>query len=465
MNTFKNCNALVLGLGKTGFSLVRYLAKRGAAVTVADTRDKPPYLEKLQQEFPAVEFHGGAFRDGDFKNVALIAISPGVAKDQPLIQQAVASGATLVGDVELFAQALPENQKVLGITGSNGKTTTTALTTALCEAAGLSAVAAGNIGEPVLDELEQFENGNFPDVLVLELSSFQLETTSSLKLAAAAVLNVSQNHLDRYKDLDDYAQAKSRIFLNAKMQVLNADDDYSRSMRLPNLPVMYFGEDGGRISTVSALSKWTLLNKDGKDYLVRDGDILLAADELKLNGRHNAFDALAALALGAAAADHLAEKGVPEKVLECLKRFEGLPHRMQFAGECDGVKYINDSKATTVVASQAGMSGLKEPVILILGGDGKKQDFTPIAETVSEHCKEVLLIGRDAPIIEEALKKIPSIVFKNCGTLAAAMETAKQDAQPGDAVLLSPACASWDQFPNYQARGKAFMDTVKGWGV
>jgi UDP-N-acetylmuramoylalanine--D-glutamate ligase len=457
MLNLESKRVLVLGLGKTGYSLARFLSRRGATVTAADTREekKTPFADKMKQDLPNVALHFGEFTADLFDAQDMIAISPGVAKDQPLIRDAVARGATLVGDVELFAQALPATPKVLAITGANGKTTTTALTQALVKAAGLTAIAAGNIGEPVLDVLAQCEEARkYPDVFVLELSSFQLETTSSLKLSAATVLNVSENHLDRYENLEDYAAAKSRIFAHAKIQVLNADDAMVRAMRLPNKAAMYFGIQGGMIQNVSALTKWSLDKEAGA--LLLDGKKLIDTKDLALQGQHNASNALAALALTSAVLPGFDENGLPDKVLQALKAFHGLPHRMEFVGEVNGVRYINDSKATTVVATLAAVSGLTAPVILIAGGDGKKQNFAPLVPALKDHCRAVLLIGRDAGLIEKALKVEPSIKTIRCGTLDVAMEEVKNYSRRGDVVLLSPACASWDQFKSYEERGKRF---------
>ncbi|MDR1529217.1 MAG: UDP-N-acetylmuramoyl-L-alanine--D-glutamate ligase, partial [Burkholderiales bacterium] len=281
----RNRRVLVLGLGITGYSLVRYLLRRGAQVMVADTRTAPPFADRLAMEFPQVEAYYGEFTKLLFVGIDGIAISPGIAKDHPLICAAVADGVPLFGDVELFAQALPKNQRVLAITGSNGKTTTTELTRVLCEAAGLSAIAAGNIGEPVLDVLECFEGGAFfPDVFVLELSSYQLETTMSLSPSAAAILNISENHLDRYPDMDVYTAAKARIFDRAKAQVLNIDDARVRAMAMADKTVHYFGTEETDLRPF-----WSLRNHEGALWLQCNERTLMASDTLSLMGRHNAL--------------------------------------------------------------------------------------------------------------------------------------------------------------------------------
>jgi UDP-N-acetylmuramoylalanine--D-glutamate ligase len=442
---YEGRHAVVLGAGLTGASLVRYLAREGAHVRVADTRADPPFARDLP--VPVV---CGAFTDATFAGADMIAISPGVAKDQPPIAAAVGRGVELVGDVELFARALPPGQRVLAITGSNGKTTVTALTGALCHAAGLDAVVAGNIGDAVLDTLAAYDPGAcaWPDVFVLELSSFQLETTSSLRPTAASVLNVTDNHLDRYPGLEAYAAAKARIFANAGIQVLNRDDARSSAMRIPGRPVESFGA-----GVPAAEGEWGLVRFDHVTWLAHGGGLLVPTDSLTLLGRHNALNALAALALTSTVAR------IDRKVLEALKGFAGLPHRMERVIESGRVAYIDDSKATTVVATQAALDGIERPAVLIAGGDGKGQDFRPLKSSIDADCRAVLLIGRDAARIAAALEGTPAQV-EVVGTLDAAVDRAIELAEPGDAVLLSPACASLDQFKSYVERGEAFKARV-----
>jgi UDP-N-acetylmuramoylalanine--D-glutamate ligase len=380
----------------------------------------------------------------------MIAISPGLAKDQPAIAAAVARGADLVGDIELFARALPPAQKVLAITGSNGKTTVTALTGALTRAAGLETVVAGNIGDAALDALESIEAaGRWPDVVVLELSSFQLETTASLAPHAATVLNVTENHLDRYRGMADYAAAKARIFAGNGVQVLNRDDPLSLAMRIPGRSVETFGAG---VPTLEV--EWGLVRHGGGDWLARGGQLLLPTADLALVGRHNALNALAALALVATVAP------VRRDVLAALAGTTGLPHRMQRVAEAGGVLFVNDSKGTTVAATEVALAGLGRPVVLIAGGDGKGQDFAPLKPAVDAHCRAVLLIGRDAPRIGRALAGTP-VRVEQAGTLDAAVDRALALARPGDAVVLSPACASLDQFGSYVERGERFIARVR----
>ncbi len=366
---------------------------------------------------------------------------------------AVARGAELVGDIELFARALPVSQKVIAITGSNGKTTVTALSGAMCTAAGLETIVAGNIGEPVLDVLAQVErSGRWPDVFVLELSSFQLETTWSLSPTIATVLNVTENHLDRYPDIDAYAAAKARIFHGEGVQVLNRDDPRSIAMRRPDRVIETFG------ASMPALEEeWGLIERaddEHREWLARGGQLLVRAADLKLVGRHNAINALAALALVSAVAP------IRKEVLGALASFEGLPHRMQRIAEAGGVLFVDDSKGTTIAATQVALSGLARPVVLIAGGDGKGQDFAAIRPAIDRHCRAVLLIGRDAPVIRSALEGSPTRV-EMCGTLERAVGEAMDIARPGDAVVLSPACASLDQFRDYVERGERFGALVR----
>ncbi len=442
-------NVVVLGAGMTGLSLARYLAAHGATVRVADTRDVPPRAEDLAALRPPVALATGPFTAATMRGADLIAISPGVAQAQPAIVAAVAQGAALAGDIEIFAQALPPGQKVLAITGSNGKSTVTALTGVLCRAAGLTCVVAGNIGEAVLDIVAPFEAGApWPDVFVLELSSFQLETTQSLAPVAAAVLNVTDNHLDRYAGMDEYAAAKSRIFAGGGVQVVNRDDSRSLAMRIAGRTVESFG-----VTVPAEEGEWGLVDFHGSTWLARGGELLLPADALALVGRHNALNALAALALTSTVAR------IDRQVLDALRGFHGLAHRMEKVGENRGVLFINDSKATTVVATQAALDGIGRPAVLICGGDGKGQDFRPLRAAIDADCRAALLIGRDAPLLAQVLEGSRAIV-EIVGTLEAAVARALALARPGDAVLLSPACASLDQFSSYVERGKRFSALV-----
>jgi UDP-N-acetylmuramoylalanine--D-glutamate ligase len=445
----RNRRVVVLGLGATGLSAARWAARHGAKVSVADTRADPPRAAQLRSELPQIRLEAGPITAATLEGAELIVISPGLAKDQPPIHAAVERGAELVGDIELFARALPSGQKLLAITGSNGKSTMTTLAAELLRASGIEAAALGNIGEPVLDALAEYERaGHWPDVLVLELSSFQLETTSSLEPTAAAVLNVSENHLDRYAGIEDYAAAKARIFAGAGEQVLNRDDPRSLAMRLPGRVVQTFGA-----GIPEGEDDWGLVQTGGALRLARGGALLIAADELKLVGRHNLLNALAALALASTVAK------VGKKMLAALASFPGLPHRMERVAEIGGVLFVNDSKGTTVAATLAALQGMERPVVLIAGGEGKGQDFGPLKGGVEEHCHAVVLIGRDALAIAGALTGIKAAI-EFAPALEVAVARAIARARSGDAVLLSPACASLDMFRDYVERGERFRAAV-----
>jgi UDP-N-acetylmuramoylalanine--D-glutamate ligase len=453
---YSSRSAVVLGLGLTGFSLARHLVTHGANVRVVDTRPAPPFAAQLASVLPQVALATGPVTDTTFAGVDLIAISPGVAKDQAPIAAALARGVELAGDIELFARALPAGQKVLAVTGSNGKTTVTALTGALCEAAGLATTVAGNIGAAVLDVLPALDpdagGRGWPDVIVLELSSFQLETTTSLRPTAATVLNVTDNHLDRYVDIDAYAAAKQRIFAGSGIQVLNRDDPRSMAMHVAGRVLETFGS-----GVPYAEGEWGLVARraDGGDvWLARGGALIAPVADLALVGRHNALNALAALALTSTVAK------IARPVVAALTRFEGLPHRMHRIADEGGVLYIDDSKATTVAATRVALEGLDRPVVLIAGGDGKGQDFTPLKSAVDRRCRAVLLIGRDAPRLYAALAGSATSI-EMLGTLDAAVARARALAREGDAVVLSPACASLDQFANYVERGERFARQVR----
>ncbi len=437
---------LVLGLGDTGLSMVRWLTRHGARVRAADSRDNPPHAARIRAEWPQVEIVTGDFSDACFHDIDLIAISPGV----PLASVSK-QDVPVVGDVELFAQALaPRTAKVIAITGANGKTTVTALCGAMCQQAGVKTVVAGNIGLPVLDALSAIENGAaMPDVFVLELSSFQLETTASLNADAATVLNVTQDHLDRYRSMKDYAAAKARIFFGNGTQVLNREDAYSRAMACPGRKTATFGLDAPAND-----AEWGVAQTEGQEWLVRGQEKLLPAGDIPLAGRHNAANALAALALCSAIDLPLAP------LLTALREFKGLPHRVEKVAEIGGVIFYDDSKGTNVGATVAALTGMREPVVLIAGGDGKGQDFSPLNTACAQHARAVVLIGRDAPQIASALDGC-GVPLLHAHDMVEAVTLAFNAAYLGDAVLLSPACASFDMFRNYEHRAQVFIAAVQ----
>lgn len=444
----KDKQVLVLGLGETGLSAVHWLHRQGARLSVADTRENPPGVEALKTAFPQVTLHTGAFTAAIFEAKDLVVSSPGIALSEPEIQAAIARGIAVVGDVELFAQYRPVNAKVIAITGANGKTTVTTLVGEMCKAAGLNTIVAGNIGLPVLDAL----NMETPDVYVLELSSFQLETTSSLVVDAAAMLNLSEDHMDRYAGMQDYAIAKARIFYNAKLQVLNRDDAWSMLMSRPKLQQVTFG-----LSEADDAQDYGLRVVDGETWLSCGTHDLMNIRDLKIAGLHNAANALAAIALCRGIGIEYAP------IMQTLYNFKGLPHRVEWVAEIDDVDYYDDSKGTNVGATCAALAGLPRKVVLIAGGDGKGQDFSPLKQPVAENARAVVLIGRDAALIERELLET-NVPLYQAADLPEAVNIAKKLAQAGDAVLLSPACASFDMFKNYVHRAEVFVAAVKRLG-
>jgi UDP-N-acetylmuramoylalanine--D-glutamate ligase len=416
---------LVLGLGDTGVSVARWVEHHGGTVRAADTRANPPRAKDFRGELRT-----GAFAPELLKDVDIVCISPGLPLDQPLIRDAVSRNVPVVGDIELFAWQ--NNATVLAITGTNGKSTVTALAGHLLRSAGVDNEVAGNIGPPVLDAA--LKRKEPPKAWVLELSSYQLETTWSLAPRAAAMLNLTDDHLDRYESLDEYGAAKARIFIGAGAQVLNRDDPRSLAMAQRGMKVITFGLD--------ARGDFGVANGS----LIRAGSPIMGIEELGIRGSHNVANALAACAL-------VSTLGVS---FEGLKTFRGLPHRLQLVATRRGVEWYDDSKGTNVGATVAALRGLGRKCVLILGGEGKGQDFSPLAPAVADHAQHVLLIGRDAPLIARVVEG------ERCATLEAAVTRAAELAKPGEAVLLSPACASFDMFRDYRHRGEVFAAAVKG---
>jgi UDP-N-acetylmuramoylalanine--D-glutamate ligase len=382
----------------------------------------------------------------------LIAISPGVPLAAPLVRRAMGEGARVVGDIELFAQAA-KGVRIIAITGTNGKTTVTSLAGAMARAAGSDCEVAGNIGPAVLDALMRREElGKAPDLWVLELSSFQLETTDSLAAGAATVLNITEDHLDRYPGIDEYAAAKARIFAGGGIQVLNRDDPRSLAMALPGRATITFGLDAPRRD-----EDWGLLERGGESWLAQGRTALLAVRGMKLAGLHNAANALAALALCRAL--HLPL----EPLLGALREFKGLPHRVEPVGEAQGIRWYDDSKGTNVGSTVAALAGLAQgaaKVVLIAGGEGKGQDFSPLKPVVARSARSIVLIGRDAELIGAAVAGA-GVPMRRAQSMEEAVALAAEAARPGDAVLLSPACASFDMFRNYKHRGEVFRLAVE----
>jgi len=448
-----NRRALVLGLGASGMSMARWLNARGALVRVADSREVPPFAPQLHGELPAIELHTGAFRPESFSGVDLIAVSPGVALAEPLVRAALDRGIDVVGDIELFARIRDEfpGNRVIAITGSNGKSTVTEMVGAMVRAAKIRTLIAGNIGLPILEALSEVDAGTRrrPDVFVLELSSFQLESTRSLNPDAAAVLNLSEDHLDRYSGMRGYADAKARIFLGDGIQVVNRQDDWARGMVGPGRKVFTFGLDEPWNE-----GNWGLRDVGGELWLAEGRANLMKVAELKVAGLHNAANALAALALCRAIR-------LPyEPLLDALFKFEGLPHRVQKVAEIKGVTFYDDSKGTNVGATVAALMGMTSRVVLIAGGEGKGQDFSPLREAVAKKAKGVVLIGRDGEKIAAALEAA-GVAIAHAASMQDAVKAGFALAQPGDAVMLSPACASFDMFRNYEHRAQVFIEEVR----
>ena len=434
--------ALVVGLGLTGFSCVRHLLRRGYDVTVADTRDAPPKLGELTREFPRVTVHTGGLPKSLFEDPGLLVLSPGVSAKEAQIARAIESGAQAVGDIELFAREA--TAPVIAITGANGKSTVTALTGEMCRRAELRTAVGGNIGVPALSLLAGAE----PDVYVLELSSFQLETTYSLNARAAAVLNVTADHMDRYRDIDEYAQTKARIFRGNGTMVLNADDSLVTRMRQSGRRTVYFG-----LERPAGAQDYGLDEVKGAAWLMRGKQPLMPADEVPLAGRHNLANVLAAMALAEAA-------GVAsDAACSAVREFKGLKHRTELVADRNGVRWYDDSKGTNVGATVAALNGMTSPVVLIAGGDGKGQDFSGLKTAAAQHARAVVLIGRDAPLIEAALGD--AVAIRRARDMHDAVSIARGLAQPGDVVLLSPACASFDMFRNYEHRAEVFRAAVE----
>ncbi|MBX9349384.1 UDP-N-acetylmuramoyl-L-alanine--D-glutamate ligase [Chromobacterium piscinae] len=443
---YANRHVTVVGLGGSGLAAARYLAAHGARVRVADANPSAERLAELERHLPGVEVIVGVFDDATFAGSDLLVVSPGVPLANPAIAAFRRAGGEAVGDIEILARAIQgDGSKVIAITGSNGKSTVTSLVGHLCEAAGLDTVVAGNIGLAVLEaQLEREQSGRRPDVWVLELSSFQLESTLTLEADAATVLNISEDHLDRYQDLLDYAHAKTRVFNGKGAQILNKDDALVRAMIRPGHPVKWFSLNGAADYALA---------RNGGYWLNVGGEKVFDCADMQLQGLHNAANALAALALCQGI-------GLPlDKLLEGLKTFRGLAHRVELVDEFDSVAFIDDSKGTNVGATEAALNGMTRRVVLIAGGDGKGQDFAPLKPACQRIARAVLLIGRDAGRIEAALAD-SGLTLERCDTLEEATRRAAALARPGDVVLLSPACASLDMFKNYAHRAQVFIDTV-----
>ncbi len=497
--------ALVLGLGESGLAMARHLAREGYALAVHDSRAEPPGLAALRAELPQAAFTSGAWPEDGFEGLALAAISPGLSPHEPAIRSMLArvrqAGAEVAGEIELFARALARLRdvrgyapKILGITGTNGKTTTTRMAGAMLQAAGIDACMAGNLSPSALDALDgALARGALPQAWVLELSSFQLATTTSLACDAATILNLTEDHLDWHGGMADYIASKERIFAPDALRVVNRDDPLAGRLRATQAPVALFG-----YAPPAALGEFGLVREGGLLWLACTDEAparkrkrrapkpaavdpamgpaaavpvpeeeaafvhrLMPVDALCVRGLHNAMNALAALALVRAAGAALAP------ALRALARYRGEPHRVEPVATVAGVEYVDDSKGTNVGATVAALQGLgaggPPRIVVILGGDGKGQSFAPLAQSVATHATAAVLIGRDAPAIAQALEAAPVPVI-HADSLEEAVAAAATLARRGDIVLLSPACASFDTFRNYAHRAQVFRDAVRALG-
>ncbi|MEM8490899.1 MAG: UDP-N-acetylmuramoyl-L-alanine--D-glutamate ligase [Pseudomonadota bacterium] len=437
----EHAQTVVVGLGVTGLSVARHLQRVGRPFTIVDSRENPPELEVFQREMPGVPLFFGAQAYAAIEGAADLIVSPGIALSEPWIQHAVDGGSRIRGDIDLFTEAA--QAPVVGITGSNAKSTVTALLGAMAAHAGRKVGVGGNIGTPALDTLAQERQ-----LYVTELSSFQLERSGELALDVATILNVSPDHLDRHASLSAYVEAKRRIFLGARCVVFNPEIPGTvppSPMSTPSI-IWRMSEPAGE--------EFGLREIAGQTWLMNGVQPLLATQELALPGRHNQANALAALALGTAA--HLPL----ESMLEVLRSFKGLSHRCELIAEEFGVRWINDSKATNVGATLAAIEGFGDPhaLILIAGGQGKGADFSPLADAIGRYCRHVLLFGEAAQEIGEHLRDAVDVTL--CIDLAEAVVNAQAQVLRGDTVLFSPACASFDQFANFVERGEAFRTLV-----
>ncbi len=433
-----------MGLGKTGLSCARYLSAMGMGFSVVDSRNNPPLLAEFRKEFPDVSVSTGEFSESDLAQATQLIVSPGISLKHPVIEAAASAGAEITGDIDIFCRSV--SKPVVAITGSNAKSTVTTLVGEMLQGCGLRVAVGGNIGTPALDLLRQGD----VDIYVLELSSFQLETSHNLAAEVATVLNISEDHMDRYDGLQQYHQAKHRIFRGCRAAIVNRDDPLSSPLVDDSVRLTSFGLG------VPDLGQFGVISHESKEWLSLGTDPLLPVDDLKIPGRHNISNALVALAIVHSL--HLPLTGA----LHALKNFNGLPHRCQWVAEINGITYINDSKATNNGAALAAIEGIGKSItgkiLLIAGGDGKGADFSPLKPAIEKYVKRTLLIGRDAPLMARTFAGTP---IEHCDSLQLAVTEAAKQAGTGDVVLLSPACASFDMFSGFEQRGEMFMRAVQ----
>ena len=430
-----NARLLIVGLGATGYSSAQFLQNTPIKFAVVDSRKNPPLIDSMREHMPDVAVFSGGFDQAAFDVATHLLVSPGVSLNEKTIHKAMRAGVTVLSDIDLFACAT--DRPIVGITGSNGKSTVTTMLGDMGNAAGVKTAIGGNLGTPALDLLQQDA-----ELYVLELSSFQLERTTTLNAKAATVLNVTPDHLDRHDGLEDYAKEKQRIFRGAGTMVLNADDPVVMAMKESGRDVLTF--------SIREVADFHLRADD--DQLMFGNQVLMGANDLNLEGSHNIANALAALALGHAIGLDI------NAMCRALKKFKGLPHRMQKVAEIKGIRWVNDSKATNIGACIAALQGYQRKVVLIAGGDGKGADMSELAPIIKEKTKAVVLIGKDAPLIEQALTNC--VPTRLAGSMKEAVKIAAELASTGDSVLLSPACASLDQYKSYADRGNKFAEAV-----
>jgi UDP-N-acetylmuramoylalanine--D-glutamate ligase len=434
--------AVIVGLGRTGLSCARYLQSRGLSFAVTDSREAPPESSALKQLAPDVDVRFGGFDEALLDGASQIVASPGVSLKEPFLMSAAVRGIPIVGDVELFVREA--KAPIAAITGTNGKSTVTTLVGLMANAAGRRAIAGGNLGRPALDLLDD----PVPELYVLELSSFQLETTLSLRAAAATVLNVTPDHMDRYQTVEEYAAAKERIFQCADAAIVNRDDTAVRTMRYQSSRVLGFSLHADPAADY-------YVHTQGDDViLMRGRERLVAMSELKIRGLHNAANAMASLAMCEAL-------GLSRPAcLQALREFGGLPHRSQWVADINGVRFVDDSKGTNVGATLAAVAGMPGSLVLIAGGQGKGQDFKPLAQAFRGKVRHMVLIGQDAKQLATALQGVCSTEYAK--DMNEAVQLAANAARSGETVLLSPACASLDMFRDYGHRGDVFAAAVRG---
>ena len=436
--------ATVIGLGATGFSVVRYLRARGLQVQVLDSRTRPPHVKQLAEQYPEVSIHLGEFDQSKMIGSALVVASPGVSLAEPVLREAKRMGARIIGDIELFIE---ENHKpLIAITGSNGKSTVTTLVGSMCSAGGLETLVAGNIGLPALDALT---DQNEYDVAVLELSSFQLETTSQVPAQASAILNISADHQDRYQSMGDYVLAKARILRSARRAILPRHDEHLQQITTTGR-VLSFALD-----EPANESEYGVKRVSNQRWLLKGSQRLIRLKEIPLIGLHNVKNVLAAYAL-------VNFLNLPnEQLADAVRSFQGLAHRMQTVQVHDGITWVNDSKATNIGATSTALQNLEKKVVWIAGGQGKGADFSELRTAVNENISLLILMGEDANQIQAALADL--LPIKCVDNMQQAVELADRSAGDDSIVLLSPACASFDMYQSYEHRGNDFTTRVQAW--